>query len=149
MSDDLPISDFADQLHDDLLVKRLTDSDNTGFSNDLEKGASVDEVPKTASGGFFYRLVIRLSHLNVSYVISVPLRLRSALKTRAFTWCWSTSWFGASQRARNSGPPRAPDAAMPWSVSAANTLPPWFGNVESTASKDACVLNPIVAPQSR
>src|SRR5437870_651942 len=48
MSDDLPISDVAD----DLLVKRLTDSDNTGFSNDLEKGASVDEVPKTASGGF-------------------------------------------------------------------------------------------------
>jgi hypothetical protein len=57
MSDDLPISDFADQLHDDLLVKRLTDSDNTGFSNDLEKGASVDEVPKTASGGFLYSLV--------------------------------------------------------------------------------------------
>src|SRR5438093_9557617 len=57
MSDDLAISDFADQLHDDLLVKRLTDSDNTGFSNDLEKGASVDEVPKTASGGFFYSLV--------------------------------------------------------------------------------------------
>src|SRR5216110_2678714 len=57
MSDDLPISDFADQLHDDLLVKRLTDSDNTGFSNDLEKEASVEEVPKTASGGFFYSLV--------------------------------------------------------------------------------------------
>src|SRR5205809_890859 len=57
MSDDLAISDFADQLHDDLLVKRLTDSDNTGFLNDLEKGASVDEVPKTASGGFFYSLV--------------------------------------------------------------------------------------------
>ena len=53
MSDYLPISDFADQLHDDLLVKRLTDSDNTGFSNDLEKGASVDEVPKTASWGVF------------------------------------------------------------------------------------------------
>ncbi len=50
MSDDLPISDVADQLHDDLLVKRLTDSDNTGFSNDLEKGASVDEVAKTAYG---------------------------------------------------------------------------------------------------
>src|SRR5438046_8991968 len=57
MSDYLPISDFADQLHDDLLVKRLTDSDNTGFSNDLEKGARVDEVAKTASGGFFYSLV--------------------------------------------------------------------------------------------
>jgi hypothetical protein len=51
MSDDLPISDFADQIHDDLLVKRLTD--NTGFSNDLEKGASVDEVAKTASRRVF------------------------------------------------------------------------------------------------
>ena len=61
MSDDLPISDVADQLHDDLLVKRLTDSDNTGFSNDLEKGASVDEVAKTASKGFFYSLVSRLN----------------------------------------------------------------------------------------
>jgi len=53
MSDDLPNSDVADQLHDDLLVKRLTDSDNTGFWNDLEKGASVDEVPKTASRRVF------------------------------------------------------------------------------------------------
>jgi hypothetical protein len=34
MSDDLPNSDVADKLHDDLLVNRLTDSDNTGFSND-------------------------------------------------------------------------------------------------------------------
>ena len=57
MSEDLPISDFADQLHDDLLMKPLTDSDNTGFSNDLEKEASVNEVAKTASGGFFYSLV--------------------------------------------------------------------------------------------
>jgi len=39
MSDDLPNSDVGDQLHDDLFVKRLTDSDNTEFSNDLEKGA--------------------------------------------------------------------------------------------------------------
>jgi hypothetical protein len=53
MSDDLPISDVADQLHDDLLVKRLTDSDNTGFSNDLENGTSVDEVAKTASRRVF------------------------------------------------------------------------------------------------
>jgi hypothetical protein len=59
MSDDLPISDVADQLHDDLLVKRLTDSDNTGFSNDLEKGASVDEVAKTASRRVLYSLVRR------------------------------------------------------------------------------------------
>jgi len=49
MNDDLTNSDVADQLHDDLLVKRLTDTDNTEFSNDLEKGASVDEVPKTPS----------------------------------------------------------------------------------------------------
>ena len=53
MSNDLPNSDVADQLHDDLLVKRLTASDNTEFTNDLEKGASVDEVPKTASRRVF------------------------------------------------------------------------------------------------
>ena len=47
MSDDLPNFDVADQLHDDLLVKRLTDSNNTGFANNLETGTSVDEVPKT------------------------------------------------------------------------------------------------------
>ena len=41
MSDDLPNSDVADQLHDDLFVKRLTDSDNTEFSNDLEKRVRV------------------------------------------------------------------------------------------------------------
>jgi len=48
MSDDLPNSDVADQLDDDLFVKRLTDSDNTEFSNDLRKGASMDQVLKTA-----------------------------------------------------------------------------------------------------
>jgi len=53
MSDHLPNSDVADQLHDDLLVKRLTDSENTRFSNDLEKEASVAEVPKTASRRVF------------------------------------------------------------------------------------------------
>ncbi len=53
MSDDLLKSDVADQLHDDLLEERITDSGNTGFSNDLEKRASVDEVPKTASRRFF------------------------------------------------------------------------------------------------
>jgi hypothetical protein len=62
MSDDLPNYDVADQLHDDLFVKRLTDSDNTEFSNDLEKRMSVDEVPKQLSGGFFYSLV-RLLHI--------------------------------------------------------------------------------------
>jgi hypothetical protein len=53
MSDDLSNFDVADQLRDNLLVKPLTDSDNTGFSNDLEKGARVDEVPKTASRRVF------------------------------------------------------------------------------------------------
>jgi len=48
MSNDVPNSDVADQLHYDLLVKRLTDSGNTEFANDLEKRVSVDEVPKTA-----------------------------------------------------------------------------------------------------
>jgi hypothetical protein len=57
MSDDLPNFDVADQLHDDLLVKRLTDSNNTGFANNLETGTSVDEVPKTAATWVFYRLV--------------------------------------------------------------------------------------------
>jgi hypothetical protein len=53
MSDDLPNSDVADQLYDDLLVKRLTDSDNTEFSNDLDEGAGVDGVPKTAARKVF------------------------------------------------------------------------------------------------
>jgi hypothetical protein len=49
MSNDLPNSEVFEQFHNDLLVERLTDSDSTGFRNDLEKGASVDEVTKTAS----------------------------------------------------------------------------------------------------
>jgi hypothetical protein len=53
MRDDLANSDVVDHLHYDLLVKRLTDSDNTEFTNDLEKGGSVDEVPKTASRRVF------------------------------------------------------------------------------------------------
>ena len=53
MSNDVPNSDVADQLHYDLLVKRLTGGDNTEFSNDLEKGAGVDEVSKTVSGRVF------------------------------------------------------------------------------------------------
>ena len=53
MSDDLPHSAIPDQLHDDLLMKRLTDSDNTEFSNDVEKGASLDEGSKTASRRVF------------------------------------------------------------------------------------------------
>jgi len=53
MSDDLPNSEVVDQFHNDLLVERLPDSDSTGFSNDLEKDASLDEVPKTASTRVF------------------------------------------------------------------------------------------------
>ena len=53
MSDDLPNSNVADQLHEDVLVEWLTDSDHTGFSNDLEKGAGVDEVPNIASRRVF------------------------------------------------------------------------------------------------
>jgi len=57
MNDDLPNSEVVDQGEDDRLGKRLTDSDSTGFSNDLEKGATFDEVPKTASRRVFYSLV--------------------------------------------------------------------------------------------
>jgi hypothetical protein len=63
MSDDLPNSAVADQLHDDLLVKRLTDSNNTGFANNQETGTSVDEVPKPPLRGFFYRLVSRIGEV--------------------------------------------------------------------------------------
>ena len=57
MNDDLPNSDVADQFHDDLLVKRLTNSDNTGFSNGLEKRTSLDRDRNRLLGGFFYSLV--------------------------------------------------------------------------------------------
>jgi len=53
MSDDLPNSDVVDHLHNDLLVKWLTDGDSTGFSNDLEKETSADEVPKNPSRRVF------------------------------------------------------------------------------------------------
>jgi hypothetical protein len=53
MSNDVPNSDVADQLHYDLLVKPLTGGDNTEFSNNLEKEASVDEVSKTVSRRVF------------------------------------------------------------------------------------------------
>ena len=53
MRDDLSYSDVADRLHDDLLVERLTDSESTGFPNEIENGTSVDEVPKTASRRVF------------------------------------------------------------------------------------------------
>src|SRR5207244_11102458 len=82
MSDDLPISDVADQLHDDLLVKRLTDSDNTGFSNDLEKGASVDEVAKTASRRVFLQpryALYRQSSVALNYYLTQTKDLRREL----------------------------------------------------------------------
>jgi len=53
MRDDLPNSDVAGQLHDDLLVTWFTDSDNVGFSNDLGKGPSVNELPKISSRRVF------------------------------------------------------------------------------------------------
>jgi len=53
MSDDLPSSEVVDQINNDLLVERLTDSNGTRFSNDLEQRASVDEVLKTASRRVF------------------------------------------------------------------------------------------------
>jgi len=62
MRDDLPNSDVAGQLHDDLLVTWFTDSDNVGFSNDLEKGPSVNELPKTSSRRVF--LQARYAALN-------------------------------------------------------------------------------------
>jgi hypothetical protein len=43
----------CDQFHNYLLVERLIDSDGTGFSNDVEKGTSVDEVPKPNSRRVF------------------------------------------------------------------------------------------------
>ena len=53
MRDDHPNSDAADHPHDDLLVERLTDSDSVGFSSDIVKAASIDEVPKTGSTRVF------------------------------------------------------------------------------------------------
>jgi hypothetical protein len=76
MSDDVPNSDVVDQLHYDLFVKRLTGGDNTGFSNDLEKGASGDGVSKTVSRRFFYSLVSWLSQL-LKYLERVPSRNES------------------------------------------------------------------------
>jgi hypothetical protein len=55
MSADLPNSDVADQIHHDLFVNQITDNDNTEFPNDLEKGASVNGVLKTAFRRVFLR----------------------------------------------------------------------------------------------
>jgi hypothetical protein len=53
MSDDLLNSEVVDQFHNDLLVERLTDSDGTEISNDIEKRATFEEAPKTASWRVF------------------------------------------------------------------------------------------------
>ena len=53
MSNDLSNSEVFEHFHNDLLVERLTDSNNTGFANNLETGMSVDEVPKTTSTWVF------------------------------------------------------------------------------------------------
>ena len=82
MSDDLPISDFADQLHDDLIMKPLTDSGNTGFSNDLEKGASVDEVAKTASRRVFLQpRYLPLEKLDDSTAYTMNKRCASIIRS--------------------------------------------------------------------
>ena len=57
MRDDFLNSYVADQLHDDLLVERLTDGDSTAVAADLEKAVSLDDVPKSvAKKVFFYSL---------------------------------------------------------------------------------------------
>jgi hypothetical protein len=53
MRNDLPDSDVADHLLDDLLVERLAGNDSAGFSRDLEKRSGVDELPKSASTRVF------------------------------------------------------------------------------------------------
>ena len=60
MRDDLPDLDVAGQLHDDLLVTWFTDSDNVGFSNDLGKGPSVNELPKISSRRVFLQARLRV-----------------------------------------------------------------------------------------
>ena len=57
MSNDLPNSEVFEQFHNDLLVERLTDSDSTGFRNDLEKERAWTGAENHLVGGFFYRLV--------------------------------------------------------------------------------------------
>jgi hypothetical protein len=64
MSDDVPNSDVDDQLHYDLLLKRFTDRDSTEFPNDLEKGASMDEVLKAA-----FRRVFLQARLGNPFII--------------------------------------------------------------------------------
>ena len=53
MSDDLQDCEVVGQFHADLLVERLPDSDSAGFSNDLEKDASLDAAPKTVARRVF------------------------------------------------------------------------------------------------
>jgi len=53
MSDDLQDCEVVGQFHADLLVERLPDSGSAGFSNDLEKDASLDAAPKTVARRVF------------------------------------------------------------------------------------------------
>jgi len=49
MSNDFLNSDVADHLHGNLLVERLTDSDNIRVRGDLEKEGRLHEVEKTVA----------------------------------------------------------------------------------------------------
>jgi hypothetical protein len=53
MSNDFLNSDVGDHLHGDLLVERLTDSDNIRVRGDLEKEGRLHEVPKTVAKKVF------------------------------------------------------------------------------------------------
>ena len=53
MSDDHFDSDIADQLCHDLLLARLTDSDSTEVSDDVQKTVVLTGVLKTASSRLF------------------------------------------------------------------------------------------------
>jgi len=53
MSDALLDSAIADQLHRDLVVKRLTASDSTRVLGDLGKALAFGEAPKSARNGLF------------------------------------------------------------------------------------------------
>jgi hypothetical protein len=57
MSNDFLNSDVADYLHGDLLVERLTDSDNLRVQGDLEKEGVFTRSRKPSLRGFFYSLV--------------------------------------------------------------------------------------------
>jgi len=53
MSNDFLNSDVGDHLHGNLLVERLTGSDNLRVPGDLEKEGRLREVPKTVAKRVF------------------------------------------------------------------------------------------------